>query len=220
MAGRSSTKRPLISVDGQEVPDLVSHEIPFYRAVEQFNRTARATQIVFVNQFGWSQDRCGQRMPAEMDFADIRRGSDLEFGQSIYEPFGIAQLEPLSYGALCVLSNVCGCVGFVRRAGGLDTANVIVADYTQEPRQPDRRSDIQPPWPSTRHAAIRSRPPKPSLVAAQIAARLPQDERAAAKLHPSRLCPEPEDELAGRRPGIPLARTGTGTASSTSRTSI
>ena len=26
-----------------------------------------------------------------MEYADIRRGSDVEFGQSIYEPFGIAQ---------------------------------------------------------------------------------------------------------------------------------
>ena len=39
-------------------------------------------------------------MPADMEFLDIRRGSDLEFGQSIYEPFGIAQVEPLTYGAI------------------------------------------------------------------------------------------------------------------------
>jgi glycogen synthase len=68
-------------------------------------------------------------MPQEMEFLDIRQGSDLEFGQSIYEPFGIAQVEPLCYGALCVLSSACGCLGFIRRAGGLDQANVIVADY-------------------------------------------------------------------------------------------
>ena len=46
------------------------------------------------------------------------RARDLEFGQSIYEPFGIAQVEPLSAGALCVPSSVCGCVGFVSRANG------------------------------------------------------------------------------------------------------
>ena len=46
-----------------------------------------------------------------MSFLDIRRGSDVEFGQSIYEPFGIAMLEPLTYGAICVISSVCGCAG-------------------------------------------------------------------------------------------------------------
>jgi len=114
-------------------PDLVSHEIPFYRAVAAFNRAARATQILFVNQFGWSRDRCGNRMPADMEFADIRQGSDLEFGQSIYEPFGIAQVEPLSFGALCVVSDVCGCLGFVQRAAPPDQRNVIIADYTSLP---------------------------------------------------------------------------------------
>ncbi|HMN31682.1 MAG TPA: hypothetical protein PKE45_26270, partial [Caldilineaceae bacterium] len=77
----------------------------------------------------------GRRMPAEMEFIDIRKGSDLEFGQSIYEPFGIAQLEPLSFGALCCVSNVCGCLGFVDRAmAGLQhLSNVVVADYVSLP---------------------------------------------------------------------------------------
>ena len=41
-------------------------------------------------------------MPADMEFMDIRKGSDVEFGQSIYEPFGIAQVEPISFGGICV----------------------------------------------------------------------------------------------------------------------
>lgn len=122
---------PVVHHEG--VPDLISHEIPFYHALVAFNQTARATQIVFVNQFGWSRDRCGQRMPADMEFMDIRKGSDLEFGQSIYEPFGIAQIEPLSFGALCVVSNVCGCVGFVQRVAPPNQRNVVVADYTTLP---------------------------------------------------------------------------------------
>jgi hypothetical protein len=69
-----------------------------------------------------------------MEFMDIRKGSDAEFGQSIYEPFGIAQVEPLGAGALCVVSNVCGCVGFLQRASaGLPSGNVIVGDYTRLP---------------------------------------------------------------------------------------
>ena len=118
-----------VHVDGITVPDLVAYEAPFYRAIEQFNRNAHAARIVLVNQFGWKQELCGQRMPANMQFPDIRHGTDLEFGQSVYEPFGIAQLEPLSFGALCVVSNVCGCVGFYNRAGGEDKPNVIIADY-------------------------------------------------------------------------------------------
>ncbi len=69
-------------------------------------------------------------MPADMRFWDIRKGSDVEFGQSIYEPFGIAQLEALSFGALCVMSSVCGCASFVKRvAGPQGSPNVIIADY-------------------------------------------------------------------------------------------
>ncbi len=120
-----------IYVEGDYVPDLVAHEIPFYRAIEQFNQRARSSQIILINQFGWNQERCGRRMPAEMTFADLRRGADVEFGQSVYEPFGIAQVETLSFGTICVVSNVCGCIGFIQRAGGLSLPNIIVADYTQ-----------------------------------------------------------------------------------------
>jgi hypothetical protein len=67
-----------------------------------------------------------------MEFMDIRKGSDVEFGQSIYEPFGIAQVEPISFGGICVFTNVCGCAGFVDKANdGKPTPNVIVADYTE-----------------------------------------------------------------------------------------
>jgi hypothetical protein len=71
-------------------------------------------------------------MPEDMDFLDIRKGTDIEFGQSIYEPFGIAQLEPLSFGGLCVITNICGCAGFVAKVtGGQPVPNVLVADYTR-----------------------------------------------------------------------------------------
>ena len=76
-------------------------------------------------------------MPANMNFIDIRRGTDVEFGQSIYEPFGIAPVEPLTFGGICVFSNVSGCAGFVNDAiastnsSSKDgTRNVIIADYT------------------------------------------------------------------------------------------
>ena len=97
--------------------DLVGEEAPFFfDDVEPFNHAASSSKIVLVNQFGWSRDQCGTRMPVEMEFSDIRRGSDLEFGQSIYEPFGISQIEPVQFGALSCVSSVCGCIGFVQQA--------------------------------------------------------------------------------------------------------
>ncbi|HSW44978.1 MAG TPA: hypothetical protein VLM89_05360 [Phycisphaerae bacterium] len=111
-------------------PDLSHGEAMFYQGVQEFNARSRMVKVVFVNQFGWDRIVCGERMPEDMSILDIRRGTDLEFGQSIYEPFGISQLEPLTYGAVCVPSSVCGCVGFVQQILGAETSpNIIVADY-------------------------------------------------------------------------------------------
>jgi hypothetical protein len=128
-------------------PDLIDLEASLYGGIQQFNASARASQIVLINQFGFSRDRCGERMAADIGFDDLRRATDLEFGQSIYEPFGIAQVEPLSTGALCVVSDVCGCLGFASlkqktgnwkmKIANLQGAlpNIIVANYTALPPQ-------------------------------------------------------------------------------------
>jgi hypothetical protein len=100
-------------------PDLIEAEAALYKVIAQFNAHSRASKIVLINQLGFDRDRIGESFPPGLSFADLRHGSDLEFGQSVYEPFGIAQLEPLSSGALCVVSDVCGCVGFTRQAVGL-----------------------------------------------------------------------------------------------------
>jgi hypothetical protein len=112
-------------------PDLSGGEADFYTAVQQFNARSRNVKIVFINQFGFCRDHCGARMPENIEFMDIRKGSDVELGLSVYEPFGISQLEPLTFGGICVVSNVCGCAGFVRDvAGAAATGNIIIADYT------------------------------------------------------------------------------------------
>ena len=114
------------------MPDMSGGEADFYTTVQEFNAKCRNVKIVFVNQFGFTTANCGWRMPKDMEFMDVRKGSDVEFGQSIYEPFGIAQFEPLSFGGICVVSNVCGCAGFVKVISNTDdTKNVIIADYTQ-----------------------------------------------------------------------------------------
>ncbi len=115
-------------------PDLCGGEEVVGEMCDVFNRTHKASRAVLVNQWGWSQKACGQRMPENMTIADLRRGTDLEFGLSIYEPFGISQLEPLSFGALCVVSNVCGCTGFARAAmRGEKFDNVIEGNFLHLP---------------------------------------------------------------------------------------
>ncbi len=168
-----------IHVDGADVSDLVAHEIPFYHAIEGFNWQARAAKIVLINQFGWTRERCGQRMPAEMQFADLRQGTDLEFGQSIYEPFGIAQLESLGLGALCVLSSVCGCLGFVERVGGLTQPNVVVADYTDVGAS---ALSIEAALSIDRARRDEIEAQQAALVAKQIMARLPQNDADMQRL--------------------------------------
>ena len=114
------------------MPDLSGGEAAYYAGVQEFNARSRNIKAIFINQFGFDRACCGARMPADMEFLDIRKGSDVEFGQSIYEPFGIAQLEPLCFGGICVVTNICGCAGFVNAvSGGAPVRNVIVADYTE-----------------------------------------------------------------------------------------
>ncbi len=115
-------------------PDLCNGEEVVGELFEDFNRHHQAVKVVLVNQFGWQRGLCGLRMPEEMTFADVRMGTDAEFGLSVYEPFGISQLEPLGAGAICVVSNVCGCVGLLRQcAGGEMPDNVLVGDFIRLP---------------------------------------------------------------------------------------
>ena len=120
---------PLVHREGGS--DLSSGELKFDLLVRAFNARTRAVKALFVNQFGWNQQSCAF-LPANAEFADLRRGSDAEFGQSIYEPFGISQVECLSAGTISVVSDVCGCRGFVRQAAGAaGLGGFIEGAYTQ-----------------------------------------------------------------------------------------
>jgi hypothetical protein len=118
-------------------PDLSGGEAGLYKAIQGFNSKSKNIKVVFINQFGFSRKYCGRRMPEDTGFIDIRKGTDVEFGQSIYEPFGIAPVEPLTFGGICVFSSVSGCAGFASSAiaamtpaGDNVAKNVIIADYT------------------------------------------------------------------------------------------
>ena len=116
-------------------PDLCQGEEIVGQNVVAFNRDHKAVQAVLVNQWDWNAQACGDRMPADMTFRDVRAGTDVELGLSVYEPFGISQFEPLCFGAICVVSNVCGCMGFARRAAGSETMpdNIIEGDFLSLP---------------------------------------------------------------------------------------
>ena len=121
---------PLVHREGRS--DLSSGELKFDLLVRAFNARTHAVKALFVNQFGWDQQSCGAFLPANAEFADLRRGSDVEFGQSIYEPFGISQVECLSAGTISVVSDVCGCRGFVQQvAGESGLGGFIEGAYTQ-----------------------------------------------------------------------------------------
>jgi hypothetical protein len=113
-------------------PDLVGPEVGFNQMIDAFNAVNRNIQLVLVNQFGWSGPLLGHRAPKGMNFGDLRRAADIEFGMATYEPFGISPLEPLGAGTICVISSVCGCRGFVDEVtAGAPVKNVLVADYTR-----------------------------------------------------------------------------------------
>ncbi len=113
-------------------PDLCGGEEVLGDMFDAFNAEHERSRVILVNQWDWNRQFCGERMPEEMSFRDIRAGVDLEFGLSVYEPYGISQFEALSFGALCVVSNVCGCMGYARQAmqaGAGSYDNVIEGDF-------------------------------------------------------------------------------------------
>ncbi len=129
-------------------PDVTGPERPIWGDMRSFNESAGANgaiRAVLVNQFGFTHDRLGENAPKDISIADLRRAADVEFGQSIYEPFGIAQFEPIHAGAICIPSSVCGSCGSARRAvrelGWTEeqAANLLIADYTA----PDTTDPLQ-----------------------------------------------------------------------------
>jgi hypothetical protein len=103
-------------------PDLDGPEVGIHRAMKSFVEHARTQHgnghltPLLVNQFGFTRARLGGDAPEGVSVEHLRRAADAELGMSVYEPFGIAHLEALHAGAVCVPSSVCGCLGLVTRA--------------------------------------------------------------------------------------------------------
>lgn len=97
-------------------PDLTGAEIEIFEQLQIFNAKSKAIKGVFINQYNFNRQKCGSRMPKDMSFADIRIGSDAEIGLSVYEPFGIAQIETVPYGGIAIVSRACGCSFLLEKA--------------------------------------------------------------------------------------------------------
>ncbi len=109
---------------------------------------------------------------------EFRAGTDLEFGLAAYEPFGISPLEPLSAGAICVISRVSGCSYFIDRLGAGDSRNIIIADLTAL----DRPRSIEELLGMTQEERDRIEAPIAAAVASTIMERLPRTSADEAKL--------------------------------------
>jgi len=119
---------PLIHREGW--PDLVGSEKDIYDYLSLFNARSKNIKAVFLNQFGFNRRRCGERVPEEASFKDLRIGSDAEFGFSIYEPFGIAQLEVMPFGGIAVLSSSCGSAFLLKEAfNDKESNNYSIVDF-------------------------------------------------------------------------------------------
>lgn len=113
-------------------PDLVGLEAEIYRYLELFNSRSRAVKGVFINQFGFTREACGMRVPKGSDFLDLRVASDAELGFSVYEPFGIAQLETIPFGGTALLSSTCGCASFLQLTfNGAEIKPFHIVDFTE-----------------------------------------------------------------------------------------
>ena len=165
------------SVHREGGADLSGGELEFDLQVRAFNGRSRAIKTLFVNQFGWDRQSCGEFLAPDAEFTDLRRGSDVEFGQSIYEPFGIAQIEPMSFGTISVVSDICGCVGFVDRVRDRQVLGGFVEGaYTRlDPLMADSGS-------IGAAEGVRAEAMQSKVVAAELAQKLPANKNERRKL--------------------------------------
>ena len=112
-------------------PDLVGMESEVYRDIELFNAKSKAIKAVFINQFGFNRHSTGNRIPENAHWIDLRTGSDAEFGMSVYEPFGIAQIETIPFGGVAVLSDACGCADLIRDKFKSDPEAFHIVEFTK-----------------------------------------------------------------------------------------
>ncbi len=113
-------------------PDLVGAEAEMWDYIQIFNSNSRSIKCVFINQFGFSRETCGNAVPESTDFTDLRIASDCEIGLSIYEPFGISHIEVLPYGGISVISSSCGVSFLLEKVFRGDFKPYFIIDFIKE----------------------------------------------------------------------------------------
>ncbi len=133
-------------------PDLVGYENDVFWSLHYFNAKSKAIKGIFLNQYGFEKSQLGNRFPDETNFSDLRIASDMELGMSIYEPFGIAQIETVPYGGIAVVSRACGCAFLLEKGWKnenikafhiIDFAENLKKEYPWATLTSDQRSIIE-----------------------------------------------------------------------------
>ncbi len=124
----------------ESYPDLLGYEKDIYSSLAIFNAKSKAIKGIFINQYGFNSDSTGNRIPEGTGFFDIRCGSDVELGFSVYEPFGIAQIETIPYGGLAFLSRHCGCSYLLEKTfADADKKPFSIIDFTDLTQLPSSK---------------------------------------------------------------------------------
>lgn len=87
--------------------DFSLSEIAIFNHLRDFNNKQSNIKIIYINQFDGHFYADGHQIDNQMICEDLPIASDVEFCQSIYEPFSLSQLRTLPFGGLCVINDTC-----------------------------------------------------------------------------------------------------------------
>ena len=109
--------------------------LPFISSVVKrasvLNEEIPNLHIHVINQYSWPKHPELGARPTGMSRNDLLRAADLSVALSTYDSYNISCLEPLSCGAIGVISTGCGAAKRISRlTGGEDT--FVIADFTAE----------------------------------------------------------------------------------------
>jgi hypothetical protein len=142
--------------------------------VDAFNAKDTGVFIALVNEPRW---------PRGLDFTrdDLHRATDVSLGQSLYESYGLAQLEALGCGAICVISGASGARRALRevcerqRLSESAHPNLVVSDAVEDAREAGLADTVEGwkalPAPVLREQELRTA----ERVAEELVRRLPRD---------------------------------------------
>jgi hypothetical protein len=126
--------------------DLRIEEQKLWELIDDLNSASSGRyRVLYINQYGWGADILGSLNVVKTSFDDLRNGTDVEVGLAIYEPYGIAPLEPFSSGAVCALSDASGCAAHLDalfRKGLISADGFVIGNFSRssvDPREIDLR---------------------------------------------------------------------------------